>query len=217
MREVVAHALEQSFPTTQDGIVKIVLTARARERGYARADVTEVDVTIGTFAPRVPQRSAYRRGIDVIVCRTTLASPSSTAGLKTLNRLEQVLAASECRAAGVFEGLTCDADGKVICGTMSNVFIVSGQSIVTPSVSGCGVAGVMRRLVIESLAEQGTEVAVGELTIAELEAADEVFLTNSQFGVLAVHRCGERRWTRHDRTRETMAVIAGKGIEECRL
>jgi 4-amino-4-deoxychorismate lyase len=138
-----------------------------------------------------------------------------TAGCKTLNRIEQVLARSECVAKGVFEGLTLDAEGRLICGTMSNVFIVSDNSIATPSLGRCGVEGVMRRLVIEMLRRRGQAVAIRDISEAELMCADEVFLSNSQFGVIPVRQCGDQAFATQAVTRSIMGQLAEKGIEEC--
>jgi len=217
LHEAVGIAVKSSLPRPRDGVIKLMLTAPPSDRGYSRPRSIDPDVTIGAFPARLPERDAYRTGVDTILCSTELASPSVTAGLKTLNRLEQVIAAAECRAANVFDGLTCDAVGRVICGTMSNVFFVSGQAIITPSVARCGVAGVMRRFVMESLAGEGIEVAVGDFLATELGGADEVFITNSQFGILPVRRCGELQWTRHERTFDVMTVVGALGIGECCL
>jgi 4-amino-4-deoxychorismate lyase len=161
--------------------------------------------------------SSYRDGVSAIICDTRLAVASPTAGLKTLNRLEQVLARSECLSAGAFEGITLDAEGHVICGTMSNVFLVRNNTVVTPSLTRCGVQGVMRRHVIETLREEGLDVEMADLREAELYAADEVFLSNSQFGVLPVHQCGDREWPLGDVTRQVMAMLADRGVDECRV
>lgn len=99
---------------------------------------------------------------------------------------------------------------------MSNVFLVHKKSIATPAVTRCGVAGVMRRHVIEMLGASGTSVDVRDISETQLLSADEVFLTNSQFGVLPVRSCGDAVWTTGLVTRNVMSLLAATGIDECR-
>ena len=146
------------------------------------------------------------------MCETRLAVGSPLAGIKTLNRLEQVLARSECAPTGAFEGLTLDAEGRLICGTMSNVFLVRNNTLVTPSLQRCGVQGVMREFVIETCGD----VEVCDLTLEDLAVADEVFITNSQIGAVPVHRCDDYHWKVGRVTRQVMRKLADNGIEECR-
>jgi 4-amino-4-deoxychorismate lyase len=195
---------------------KIIVTSGVSQRGYGRETPSPISMYIGLFSAMLPPADAYRDGIDTMVCATRLARDSAMAGIKTLNRLEQVLASSECLEAGIPEGLTMDAAGNVICGTMSNVFLVHKKSIATPAVTRCGVAGVMRRHVIEMLGASGTSVDVRDISETQLLSADEVFLTNSQFGVLPVRSCGDAVWTTGLVTRNVMSLLAATGIDECR-
>ena len=186
-------------------------------RGYGRTGVAAPAVLFGAFPAAPPPIDSYRDGIEIGLCQTRLGVNSAVSGLKTLNRLEQVLARSEVIDTDVFEGLTMDADDNLICGTMSNVFIVTNQSISTPSLDRCGVEGVMRRHVIESLKGQGIATEIRTIDMTELREADEVFITNSQFGVMPVRRCTTTRWTSFNVTRNVMNILANNGIAECRL
>ena len=109
-----------------------------------------------------------------------------------------------------------DADDNIICGTMSNVFFVADNSISTPSLDRCGVKGVMRRHVIESLSEQDISVQFKTLNLANLQGIQEVFVSNSQFGIMPVQSCADLRWPVGDTTRKIMSILADKGIRiEC--
>ena len=217
LRQRLELALEDCDHNPEFCTAKIILTAGRSQRGYGRNMPVPGAVYIGVY-PGVPlNRPAYTRGVTTIMCETRLAVGSPVAGLKTLNRIEQVLARSECLATGAFEGLTRDADDRLICGTMSNVFIVKDKTFRTPSLERCGVAGIMRRHVIETLSKKEYDVDVAELNEDDLVNADEVFITNSQIGVVPVNRCGGHRWTIGNTTREVMALLAANGIDECRL
>jgi 4-amino-4-deoxychorismate lyase len=217
LRGALDHALQQASADPVFCVAKIILSGGVTRRGYGRDSFARASTFIGVFPSAPVSASSYRDGVQTILCDTRLAVASPTAGLKTLNRLEQVLARSECLSAAAFEGITQDAEGRVICGTMSNVFVVNDNRIVTPALDRCGVRGVMRRHAMETLCGAGREVEEADLSERELFAADEVFLTNSQFGVLPVHRCDDSEWPVGDVTRQVMAMLADSGIDECRL
>ena len=215
LRQQLDDAVGRSHENPAYCTAKIVISSGVSARGYARRSPTDAKSYIGVFATLPVGLEHYRGGVETRVCSTRLALFSITAGLKTLNRLEQVLAGSESVGHSAFEGLTLDADERLICGTMSNVFIVSNQSIITPSLHRCGVEGVMRRHTIETLRDSGIAVEVRDVGVTELYCCDEVFLTNSQFGVLPVRRCDGKVWRVHPVTREVMSKMADNGIVEC--
>jgi 4-amino-4-deoxychorismate lyase len=209
--------ISDSKRSSDDCTAKIIVTAGPSQRGYGRSMATQATIYVGVYPGAPLNRQAYENGVTAMLCETRLAVGSPVAGLKTLNRIEQVLARSECLATGAFEGLTRDADGRLICGTMSNVFIVKDNEIRTPSLERCGVAGTMRRHVIEILKREGRDVAVADLNEDDLFDADEVFLTNSQIGAVPVRRCGGHEWAIGNTTREVMSLLATSGVDECRL
>lgn len=217
LHDGVLHAVRQSGVPSSYSVAKIIVTAGTGRRGYGRQGVDKPSVMIGAFPSTPPPIKSYRDGIDTVICTTRLSSNSPLAGLKTLNRLEQVLARSEFVETDVFEGLTMDADDRIICGTMSNVFLVNGGEVATPSLHSSGVEGVMRRHVIETLRAQGIETRIGSVNLDEMDDMDEVFICNSQFGVMPVRRCMESEWAVGEITRTVMAALAESGISECRL
>ena len=198
-------------------IVKVIVVAAPGLRGYGRPRPIDTETYVGAFLTQPVALDKYRNGLDTLLCATRLATGSPLAGLKTLNRLEQVLARSEVIEAQLFEGLTLDADDRLICGTMSNVFVVTKNKITTPLLTRCGVAGVMRRHVIESLAETDNNVQETDISTADLAAADEVFLSNSQFGLLPVKSCTDWHWRVGPVTAQVMQKLADHGIRECKL
>lgn len=215
LNDGIAHAIAASKLPDAYCTIKIIVTAGVSRRGYARRESLAPTVLFGAFSSTPPRATFYRDGIDTTVCSTRLAMHSPTAGLKTLNRLEQVLARSELSENKLFEGLTMDADDHLICGTMSNVFFISNKAISTPPIDSCGVAGVMREHVIASLASQGQHVSLEKMPLAELEKVDEVFVSNSQFGVIPVASCDATHWGVGTVTRDVMATMAKAGIIEC--
>jgi 4-amino-4-deoxychorismate lyase len=210
------QALQNSETPTAHAGAKVIVSAGSGLRAYGRLFADTPTVLIRAFSSVPLAAESYSGGIDTVICRTRLASGSATAGLKTLNRLEQVLARSEFAGADAFEGLTLDADDNIICGTMSNVFFVNDKSISTPPLDRCGVEGVMRRHVIETLDQQGIAVAVQPFSLSHLDDADEIFLTNSQFGVIPIKRCMEMKWPVGGVTKNVMTIMANNQVPECR-
>ena len=131
-----------------------------------------------------PPRLADSR-CDVRLCRTRLGLNPDLAGLKTLNRLESVMARAEWRDERIWEGLMRDVEGTVVCGTMSNVFLRRGSTLMTPALDRCGIAGVMRRWV-SSRQRICASSWQGRLPIEAFRDAEEVFMTNAVAGVVSV-------------------------------
>ena len=216
LREQVQQALSHSLTGLDYATAKLILTAGRSERGYRRAASPAVTTVIGLFPARPRPAAAYRDGVEVTICQTRLAQQPQLAGIKTLNRLEQVLAQGEWQDENIVEGLMLDTDGRLICGTMSNVFLLRDNKVVAPAITRCGVAGIMRRKIIETLEAHAIAYEVRDIDSNELAGADGVFLSNSQFGLLPVSRCGNNAWRIPDLTRNIMRHMANAGVAECK-
>lgn len=178
-----------------DCVVKIIVTRGSGARGYAIPDAASPQRVVSAAPlPDYPQRY-YDSGVRVRLCRTRLASQPGLAGIKHLNRLENVLARSEWSDPEIAEGLMCDGDGNVVCGTMSNLFLVRGKTLLTPDLTRCGVAGVMRQLVIDFARGNDIPVRATRLNMAAVQAADELFLVNSVIGVWRVAALADKTWS----------------------
>ena len=174
-------------------VLKLIVSRGVGQRGY-RPSGEERSTRILSLSP-LPRRGPAAAPILLRVCLMRLGHNERLAGLKTLNRLESVLARAEWRDPRIHEGLLCDTDGHPVCGTMSNLFLRRGKVLVTPLLDRCGVAGVMRRWVLGQAAGHGFEVAVRRVHVAELADADEIFMTNAIAGLMSVAelRIGRRR------------------------
>lgn len=167
-------------------VVKMIVTAGAGERGYVRRENLEPTRIVLTSAmPKYPQTYAAS-GVKVRVCGLRLGHQPALAGIKHLNRLENVVARSEWNDPEIAEGLVCDVQGNVIGGTMTNVFIGRSGRLATPALDRCGVAGVTRMRVLEAAAKHGIRCEVTQLVLNDVMTADEVFLVNTLVGVWPV-------------------------------
>lgn len=166
-------------------VVKLILTRGPGPRGYAPPLEPTLTRIVNSTAQQVSASEAARP-LTVRICETRLARNAQLAGIKHLNRLEQVLAGAELREPAVDEGLMRSTDDRLIAATAANVFLVRDGRLMTPRISDCGVAGVMREAVLRQAALLGIPTDVGDYTLADLETADECFLTNAVRGVRAV-------------------------------
>lgn len=175
-------------------VLKIIVTRGAGGRGY-RPPERPVPTRILSRHPWPDHApAAWREGVVVRVCTTRLATQPLLAGIKHLNRLEQVMARREWDDPVIGEGLMLDTDGFVVDGTMSNLFIVAGGRLATPDLSLSGVAGVMRAVVLEAAAKLKVPAEVTRLTLDRVRAADEAFLTNSLIRIWPVRELDGKRY-----------------------
>jgi 4-amino-4-deoxychorismate lyase len=192
LRRALRGELERRAALRGEAVLKLIVTRGVGPRGYRPSGGERCTRVISLHPPApliTPQAATVR------VCRTRLGMNPDLAGLKTLNRLESVLARGEWRDTRVWEGLMCDVDGNLICGTMSNFFIKRGSFLLTPMLDRCGVAGVMRRWVLEQARRLSLRALEGRLRWEELGDAEEVFMTNALAGIVpvAVIQHGEER------------------------
>lgn len=191
-------------------IVKIILTRGGEGRGYRPPDDGRVTRICRRFDWPVHEYPWHDTGVEVRWCRTRLALQPLLAGCKHLNRLEQVLARAEWADPRVPEGLMTDAEGCVVSGTQSNLFMARGGELLTPAIDRCGVMGVVRAAVIDAARREGVRVQECRLDPADVMAADELFLTNAIIGVWPIVTLGDRNWPIGTLTRR-----AGEWMAQC--
>jgi branched-chain amino acid aminotransferase len=105
------------------------------------------------------------------------ASPTSR--LKSIGYLDNILAAREAAEKGADDALLLNDRGHAACTTVANVFVLSGDTLITPPVADGVMAGIMRGLVMEAAPNAALGAVEGSLAMANLRAADQVFVTNS--------------------------------------
>jgi len=173
--------LSPEFP--DQGVLKIIVTRGTGGRGYAPGNISEPSRILSLHAMPDYGNNNPAQGISVFVCRQRLAQQPGLAGIKHLNRLEQVLASLEWPDATCMEGLMLDTADNVIEGTRSNLFWSEAGRLLTPSLANCGVTGIMRNYLMEKI---GSVTEITDCTLARICAADEVFFCNSIFGIWPV-------------------------------
>lgn len=180
---------------TEQGVLKLIVTRGEAGRGYRPASTGEATRIVARYPwPDYPD-SHHREGIAVRVCATRLGRNPALAGMKHLNRLEQVLARREWDDPRIAEGLMLDDREQVISGTMSNLFMVKAGRLMTPRLNECGVEGVMRGLIIDLAGEAAIPCRQAALSLPDLQGADELFLCNAVIGLWPVRRMEQQAYT----------------------
>lgn len=173
-----------------DGVagLKLHISRGSGGRGYSPCGVEGPRVTVSAFAFPPHYANWREQGVELAVCRQSLGLQPLLAGHKHNNRLEQILLKAEADKLGVPDALVLDMRGYLVETTMANLFWVRNGELYTPDLTQCGVAGVMRRLVIQQAAKQDIVLHCGDYRVEQLAEADEVFITNSLLGVAPVCR-----------------------------
>ena len=190
-----------------DGVCKLIITRGAGQRGYAMPEPCAPQrILQASPLPQWPATHA-QQGVQLFNCQLRLAQQPLLAGLKHLNRLEQVLARAEWQDPTYAEGLLLDAQEQVIDCVFSNIFIVHQQQLLTPSLHAAGVAGVMRTELLQRAARAGMDVLVREISLQQLLQADEVFTCNSLYGIWPVRGYRTQHWSVGPVTRKLQYLI----------
>lgn len=177
------------YAEVSDAVIKVTLTRGQGGRGYRLPEQPSATIVIGIFPVASYPETYFSQGVAVRLCQLRLGRNPQLAGLKHLNRLEQVLARAEWQDNSIAEGLLLDTEGNLVEGVFSNLFWIKDGRLFTPDLSQAGVAGVMRRFIIDTLAPSlQLQVGIGTFVLEDLLVADEIFLCNSLYGVWPVQK-----------------------------
>lgn len=191
-------------------VLKLILTRGSGGRGYRQPDVIQPTRVLSLHPfPSFPISilgkfaSAYEeQGIAARFCSTRLGLNPALAGIKHLNRLEQVLARAEWSDPVIQEGIMLDMNDHVIEGTMSNLFYVKNDMLFTASLALAGVAGVMRSIIMALSARHNLPVVEHAFSKDELLSADEIFVCNSIIGIWPINKIANTRFPVGSKTRQ---------------
>ncbi|WP_207061129.1 aminodeoxychorismate lyase [Motiliproteus sp. SC1-56] len=206
------RSLCEAFEAPQ-AVAKIILTRGEGGRGYRPPTGVQPGRIVRLSERPVFPRSHEETGIELFLCETRLGINPALAGIKHLNRLEQVLARSEWEDEYP-EGLVRDIEGRIVEGTMSNLFLLKNGELLTPRLHRCGVAGTVRALIIESAQKHGIAVRETDLWLKDLEEADAMAVTNSLIGYWPVNAFQGRRYTIAPWQR-LLAPWLKEGVKQC--
>ncbi len=175
-------------------ILKLIITRGSGGRGYRQAD--KISPTRLFSLHPFPNYAAdyFHTGITVRFCNTRLGLNPALAGIKHLNRLEQVMARAEWDTADIQEGLMLDFNGNIIEGTMSNFFLIKDNILYTPALKNCGVEGVLKKIIISLAKKNNIQVIEKNISKDQVNMADELFVSNSIIGIWPIIQLESRQY-----------------------
>ncbi|HEX7477877.1 MAG TPA: aminotransferase class IV [Polyangiales bacterium] len=167
--------------------VRVMVTRGSGPLGLDLAQAHEPSVLVFALPLQPPPPSVYEQGITVGLCHVGRAVDGTrAAGAKTSNYLASLLALHEVKQRGAAEAIVVAGNGEVVEGATSNVFVVRGGELITPPVEAGILAGITRLTVIELAARHGIPLSARRILPADLQLADEVFITSSVREVVPV-------------------------------
>lgn len=196
-----------SLPALDQAVLKVIVTAGVGGRGYQAPVGSMPTRIVQVFSyPSYPDQPALL-GIKARWCQIQLSSAPLLAGMKHLNRLEQVLARSEWSDQDIREGIVCGSDGFLAEGTMSNLFVVRDGVLKTPLLSNYGVEGIMRNHLLQLAHAAEIPVEVAPLSKEDLLTADEVFFCNSLIEIWPLRQLEQQSFTIGPITRQLQCLL----------
>ncbi|MBI3772810.1 MAG: aminodeoxychorismate lyase [Gammaproteobacteria bacterium] len=188
------HEAQQVSHGLSQAVIKIIVTRGEGGRGYRPPATPSPNRIVAVYPWSDYPPHHGQAGVNLRICQTRLGLNPTLAGIKHLNRLEQVLARAEWENPEIAEGLMLDIGGHVVEGTQSNLFFVEAGVLHTPDLSNCGVAGIMRGVILELAANSSIPTHVGHYSVDRLNSADEVFISNSIIGLWPVVRIEQQSY-----------------------
>jgi 4-amino-4-deoxychorismate lyase len=186
--DLILSEIRQLCLGLDSAVLKIIITRGEGGRGYRPPQSVQPNRVLSLHpSPDYPVSYAIQ-GICARFCETKLGLNPTLAGIKHLNRLEQVLARAEWENSSIQEGLLNDMDGNIIEGTMSNLFYVKANALYTPLLKNCGVEGIIKSIVKQLCLKNGLKCSENEFGREELLVADEAFVCNSIIGIWPINR-----------------------------
>jgi len=179
--ELVEQLEASALLCQSESVIKVLISRGEGGRGYSQMTAQHPIALISTgLLPSNPS------SLRVSVAQGFLAEQPLLAGIKHLNRLEQVLFKRQADELGLDDVLCLDIHQHLIETSSANLFWYKDGKWFTPELSRCGVNGVFRQFLLGLFSEYGIDSVIGEFGIHELVSADSVFVCNAVRGMMPV-------------------------------
>lgn len=187
-------------------VVKIIVTRGEGGRGYKAPDKVSQNVVIGILsAPNYQLQQ--REGVKVELSPVQVNLNPFLAGIKHLNRLENVIAKQHL-SEDAFEALMLDVHGNIIECIQSNIFWFKNGQLCTPQLNQAGVCGTYRQKIIEQ--QTRYPLLISKFSLVDIQQADEIFITNSLMAIVPVTTFAGRQFAIGQRTRTLQSLMQFK-------
>jgi 4-amino-4-deoxychorismate lyase len=164
--------------------LKVVVTAGSGGKGYSRVglhtDATNVIIIVSDFPSHYKEIAL--EGIIVGDSNQQIGISPMLAGIKHLNRLEQVLLRAELDKRNEDDLLVINCQGHVVEATSSNVFYWLEGRLCTPEISVSGVNGIIRQSILATY----SEISIRETHLEDLKQVTAMFICNALMGIIPV-------------------------------
>ena len=180
------HADLAALARPRYGVLRLSVSRGPGGRGYAAPRAPACTRVSEILAMPEQPAAWWQAGVRVRWCATRLAIQPALAGIKHMNRLEQVLARSEWQDPQIAEGLMRATDGRVVEATAANLVVDAGDRLLLPVTRDCGVDGIMQAWLGDRAQAAGIPVERAVLQPEALMASSGVMLCNSLIGVWPV-------------------------------
>lgn len=160
-----------------NGTLKIVLSRGVGQRGYSLPD-HPADLWL-FYYPQDIQDFKFEQIQSGVLQQSVGLTMPSLVGLKTLNRLEQVLLKQEADQRGWPEAIVTDVQGGIVEGVSSNCFILIKNTWITPELRYNGVFGVMRAEILQRMQDQGIVYEQRYIGMDEISHIRSLFFCNA--------------------------------------
>ena len=171
-------------------VLKVMITAGSGGRGYSRVGLSDNATNVIIMVSDFPSHytALAQQGINLGDSKQQLSTSPMLAGLKHLNRLEQVLLKAELDDRIEDELVVTNYLGEVIEVTSSNIFYWLDGQLCTPNLSTSGVDGIIRQAILAN----NPQIKVCQTHLAELKHAQAMFICNSLMGIIPVKTYNNR-------------------------
>ena len=175
-------------------VLKLIVTAGSSSQGYARAGGASNVIFQVNQWPVAELYNDSNYVINTTISSIQLAKQPLLAGMKHLNRLEQVLA-KRLLPNEFEEAIVLDTDGNVVECISANIFMQINDQWLTPKLDKAGIAGAMRAELLAQAAAAGVSIAETSISMEQLKQATAICITNSLIGVHAVKTIDDLTFT----------------------
>ena len=206
-KNLLKNEVSELINTESQGVIKIIISRGQGGRGYKILENIAPTRIISLYPWSYQYDQNSSSGVKTRICKYRYAKNPLLAGIKHLNRLEQILARSEWNDNSIAEGIVMDSENYIIEGTMSNIFCIIGKTLYTPDLSECGIEGIVRGKIIELASNLKFNVEIKKMPLGFLMNAEEIFMCNSIIGVWPVNIIDETKFSKHKKTQNIIKTL----------
>lgn len=200
--------------------INTVLSANAFAHARVKLIIGRADTGRGSYLPTLSSVNIFisiselssaqnNESVELVCAQSRLPLAGSFSGLKLMNRLDYIVASVGCKLNAGQELLFLNTADQVVETMHHNIFLLQGNTLVTPSLEGFGVRGVFREYVKKELAQsESLHIEERAVEYAELLQSDAIFITNALSGIVNVHALGEKHFAQNAKVMRMQATAA---------